>query len=194
MSATAKEATNFFEHCLVAARLVDEFKVTTVTKGYVVRAVRMATVCSVGKGGVQYASDKAQAEKAIQEKPWEKCGLIKEHVVPVSLICAQVRNALRTTRDKSQAATPLMLGDQDRLGLTPEVIELFVQNPRAWEVARIIREWTLLAWITEEENKRFDEKDRHGGKSIRKCMPKGWKIDQDRFARYVNCKINLSKI
>ena len=172
----------------------DEFPATTATNGHVLRAVRMATLCAAGKHGVQYASDDAQSHRESHGKHWEKCGLIKEHIVPVSLICEQVTKELGSTRDQSQGAMPLLLSDQDRQGLTPEVIELFQQHPRAWVVARIIREWTHLAWITEPENRRFDEKDRHGGISIRKRMPKGWEIGHDRLARYDACDIKVSKI
>ena len=194
MTARPTETTNFFWHCLVAAKLIDEIPNKTAAKSHSLRAVRMATVCAAGKNGVQYASDDARKRREDIGKHWEQCGLVKEHVVPVSLIYALVHSKLTATCGTADTTTPHVLSDQVTQGLTPEVIALFQQHPRAWLVGRIVREWTLLAWITELENKRFDDKSLHGGISIRKRMPKGWTEEQDRFTRYADCDIALSRI
>jgi hypothetical protein len=194
MTATSTEVTNFFWHCLVAAKVIDEFPENAATKAHALHAVRMATLCAAGKNGVQYASAEARIAKQEKGERWDQCGLIKEHIVPVSLVRTLVHSELKATRDNAQTASPLALSDQDIQGFTPAVIVLFQRNPRAWQVARIIREWTLLAWITEQENGRFDDKLRHGGISIRKRMPKGWNEKQSRFARYAACEIVLSQV
>lgn len=194
MTATATENINFFWHCLVAANVIDELPKNTATTSHSLRAVRMATVCCTGKNGVQYASEDARKRREAQGGHWEQCGLVKEHVVPVSLVHALVQSELVATCGSADTPRPHVLSDQNTQGLTPEVIALFQKHPRAWLVGRIVRQWTLLAWITELENKRFDDKTLHGGISIRKCMPKGWTEEQDRFTRYTDCDIALSRI
>lgn len=194
MTATASEVKNFFWHCLVAAKLMDEVTENTVTKAHVLHAVRMATLCAVGRNGVQYASDEARVIKESNNKHWEQCNLIKEHIVPVSVVRARVYSELKRSRNGNDDPVPITLSDSDTQGLTLEVIGEFQKNPRAWEVARIIREWTLLAWITKNDEAKFDDKKRHGGISIRKVMPTGWTEEQDKFARYVACGIVLSPI
>lgn len=193
-TARPAEALNFFWHCRVAVKLIDELQDTTVTKAHALHAVRMATLCAAGRNGVQYASEGARMIKGDQTKHWEKFGLVKEHAIPVRLVRTLVLNDLRATSDGAQAAVPLVLSEQDMQGLTPKVIALFRQHPRAWQAARIIREWTLLAWITKDEDARFDDKARHGGISLRDRMPTGWTHDQDRFARYNSCGIVVSPI
>jgi hypothetical protein len=193
MRANPSEITNFFWHCLVAARMTDEFKDTTVTKSYRLHAVRKATDCWAGRNGVQYASDAAIAENA-RSGHWEGCGLTKEHVIPVSVVRKLVHEGLTAPIASEGAVEPLILSDDETQGLTPEVVALFHQHPRAWVVARIIRNWTLHAWITVKEDERFDDKSKHDGISIRQRMPKGWKIGQDRFARYHACGIKVSPI
>ena len=194
MATSATEVSNFFWHCLVVAKLTDEVKQTPAIKSHVARAVRMATLCTAGRNGVLYASASAREEKDLQGKRWDQCGFIKEHVVPVSQIIARVRNQLEVTRDGLQAGLLAELSGEDVQGLTPDVINLFQQHPRALQVARIVHKWTLLAWITEQENKLFDDKYRHGGISIRKRMPKGWTEGQDIFARYNACGISVFPI
>jgi len=192
MTATPTENTNFFWHCLVAAKLIDELPSNAATSSHSLRAVRMATVCAAGRNGVQFASHAARERQESTAKHWDQCGLIKEHVVPVSLIHALVQGALKSTRavDPAKAAG---IPDEDLGGLTAGVVDLFRKHPRAWLVAKIVQDWTLLAWITESENERFDDKTRHG-MSLRKSMPQGWTEDQDRFARYNACEIAVSKI
>lgn len=192
--ATAAEITNFFWHCLVAARLMYEFEDTTVTRSHFANAVRKATVCWIGRNGVRYASQPALARKNALGEHWERCGLVKEHAVPVAIAQAEVRKELKARfSSENPAESPAELPHEVQ-GLTPEVVQLFQQNPRAWAVAQVIREWTLLAWITKEEDEKFDEKDRHGGISIRKRMPKDWNRNQSRFARYDACDITVSEI
>ena len=193
MKTTPTETTNFFWHCLMAAKVMDELPENTATKSHAVHAVRMATLCAAGKDGVQYASGAALKIREAQGTHWEQCGLIKEHVVPVSLVRQRVHSELKAAGDQA-TPSPLVLSVEDTQGLSPEVILLFQRHPRAWTVARIIREWTHLAWITKVEDERFDDKARHGGISLRKRMPKGWTEGMGRLARYDACEIVLSPI
>jgi len=152
----------------------------------------MATLCATGRNGVQYASDEAIRVKNSEGKHWEECGLIKEHALPVSLVCKRVYAELKANR---QAPIGTCGPCEDGgLALTPEAIALFQANPRAWQVALIIREWTHIAWITKEEDGRFDDRSRHGGISIRNRMPKDWTEGRSKFARYDACEIPVSRI
>ena len=193
MAASVSEINNFFWHCLVAAKLLDELRRETVTKSHILHAVRKATDCWAGRNGVQYASDDARAQKERIGKHWEKCGLRKEHVIPVRVVNQFVYEELMLPISTTGVSEPLVLSDQEMQGLTPEVVELFHQHPRAWTVARIIREWTLHAWITIPEDHCFDDKSKHGF-SIRHRMPQGWTRDQDRFKRYSDSGIRVSRI
>jgi len=190
LRATATEITNFFWHCRVATGLIDELPSNTVTRSHSLHAVRKATLCIAGRDGVAYTSDAARTRKIFANKPWEKCGLVKEHVVPVSVIHDRVRKEL----EHSNPAALRPLTDEEARAFTPQVADLFRQYPRAWMAGRIIQEWTLLAWITQKEEKEFDDKTKHGGISIRKRMPSDWNDDGDRFARYRACDIEVSRI
>lgn len=193
MPAKPSEITNFFWHCWVAAKLLDEPQDSTVIRSHILNAVRKATDCWAGRNGVQYASDDARALKHRLGLPWEQCGLRKEHVIPVGVVKKFVYEELQRPIAVNGAMDRLALSDHEMTGLTPDVVELFHQNPRAWSVARVIRDWTLHAWITIKEDQRFDDKARHG-LSIRSRMPQGWTPDQDRFKRYLDCDIKVSLI
>lgn len=192
MPATLTESNNFLWHCRVAAKLMDELPEHTVTKSHAVRAVRMATLCHAGKSGVRYVSSRAIAIKENKKKSWEKCGLIKEHIVPVSFIFEQVRRELNGNRE--HARTIPTLSQCAPSDLPSHVFAEFQQHPRAWQVAQVVREWTYLAWITRDDEKLFDDKNLHEGISVRKCMPRNWNPNQDRFSRYTNSNIMLSPI
>lgn len=177
----------------MAATVFDELPQNTVTRSYFLRGVRMATLCAAGKHGVQFASDGARARRAASGLHWDKCGLVKEHVVPVSVICALVRQELGVKDEGVRIAESLALLEE-AADLSPKVVALFQGNPRAWQIASLIRAWTLLAWITAEEDRKFDEKDSLGGISLRQRMPKEWNADADRLARYHACGIPLYRI
>jgi len=186
------EALNFYWHCVIAAKLIDELPPGTATRAHILRAVRMATICATGRNGVQYASDEAIRIKSSEGKRWEDCGLIKEHAFPVSLVCQRVYAQLKTNKESPEGA--FGSSENEGLGLPPETVALFQTSPRAWQVALVIREWTHVAWITKEEEGRFDDKSRHGGISIRSRMPKNWTEGQSRLARYDACEIPVSRI
>lgn len=192
MKPNASEAANFFWHCLFASKVVDEFPKNAATNAHFLNGVRLATVCIAGKAGVHYASEEARSIKEQSGSPWEKCGFIKEHVVPVSVISSFVRDELKKPGNSARwaEAKPCM----ESAGLTPEVLDLLAAHPRALQVARVVLEWTTLAWITKLENARFHDKARHGGISLGKRMPKDWTPVDDRLARYQVCKIPLVRL
>ena len=187
MQPSASDSTNFFWHCQIAAKLFDELPDSTVRNAYVLRAVRMASNCHIGAKGVRYASPAALAV-AGSGLEWKNKGLVKEHVVPVSVIAGFVREALK--RDP-QRGTAEGLSDLGISKYPRSVVDLFRQHPRAWQVAREVRKWTSMAWITENENRLFGDKELHGGKTITKCMPAGWTPGDNHFDRYVKCEIKL---
>lgn len=176
MTANPTEANYFRWHCAVAAMLIDALPANAATSAHTRHAIRMATVTAVGEKGVLHASKQAREIKEASGKAWNKCGLVKEHVIPVSLIHERVVEAL-----KRSAVGPDQGGQS------------FPDNPRARQVAKIVEEMTLLAWISKDEEARLRDKTRDAGKSLHKRMPTGWD-GKEKFARYIACGIEYSKI
>jgi len=187
-AAKESELINLFWHCRIATMLHDELPRSTVRNATFVEAVRMATYCHVGANGVQYASqDAIDAAGPAPKRKWTGKGLTKEHVVPVAVIAGFVREAL----DQPFLIDDSVLSGLDGANYSQAVSALFREHPRAWQMARVVRDWALMAWITGAENDRFSDKARHGGKTIRTCMPLGWTRDHCRFKRYTDCNIQL---
>jgi len=187
MKPTTSEHTNLFWNCRIAAMLVDDLEETTARNGIFAHAVRRATECHVGAKGVQYASQ-AALDAAGPNREWKNKGLVKEHIVPLSEIARFVRQALA---NPPPVGIDAGLSELDGAGYPPAVVALFREHPRAWQVARVVRAWTSMAWITRQENERFADKDLHNGKTITKCMPAGWQPGMSHFMRYDACKIPL---
>lgn len=190
---TAKpaELRNFFWHCHVAAKLVDELPANPATRAHVGHAIRKATACWDGRDGVGFASPLAMEAKRVAEVHWDRCGLIKEHVIPVSEVTGRVRAELEALRGRDLPAPQPSAGDRETF--PAEVLALFLKHPRAWQVAQLVREWTLQAWITPEEDKRL--RDGAGnGCDLSKAMPPGWSSAQSRFARYDHCGLRVEPI
>lgn len=182
MKPSASEAVNFFWYCRVAAMLIDELPDTTVTKAMALRSVRMATLCAAGRNGILYASVGAREEA--NGRPLHSCGLVREHAIPVNLVRTLVLDELRATRGMP---LPSEL-DGDTQGLPPEVLALFQDQPRAWQVARIIRKWTSIAWVTEDEHTKLEKS------GLGDSMPAGWTYDMDPFQRYEKCGIKVTPL
>jgi hypothetical protein len=174
---TRAEASYFLRHCEVAALLLDAFSpLDPATSSHVVRAIRMATLNAAGKNGVSHASTQARKRKEATGKPWHQCGLIKEHAVPVSLIYRRVLDAF----------SAMGLGDPSLVDLSDLAADeqaFARRNPKAWSIAKIVREETVLAWITADEDAELRKR------GLQRCMPPGWDESQSRFARYETCGI-----
>lgn len=191
MAARPSELTNFFWHCRVAVKLIDELPDTTVTRSHAARAVRMATLCAAGRDGVEFASTAAMAVKqGAGNRKWWECQLHREHVIPVANVHKYVLQDLRASCGSGQSRNSLVESDKDNdmQWLPPAIIALFRDNPRAWQAARIIRYWTELCWVTPGEHEEF------GRRKLGDRMPKDWRPGMDRFARYKHCKIDVVPI
>lgn len=192
MKPNSSEASNFFWHCVVAAKVADELPRNPATNAHFLNGVRLASVCIAGKHGVHYASEDARSIQEQSGAPWNKCGFIREHVVPVSIISDFVREELKKPAESVQ--WDVLKASMESAGLTSEVLDRFAVHPRARQVAQVVLEWTTLAWITKSENGRFRDKAKHGGITLGKRMPKDWAPGHDRLARYVACGIPLVKL
>lgn len=64
---------------------------------------------------------------------------------------------------------------------------LVLGKPKAWQIAEVVRESTLPAWVTKGEDAELRKKGLH------KSMPKGWD-GKDKFARYNDCGIHCESI
>jgi hypothetical protein len=178
MTATWIESEHFLTHCEVAALVIDTLPANAATRAHARHALRMATLNVAGRNGVLYASSKARQIKQATGKDWHQSGLIKEHVVPLSLIHKWVVEELARPLPADGAA-----------GVTTTI----VRADRARQVANIVREWTLLAWISQDDDARLRDRGLNAGKSLHKSMPADWD-GQDRFARYSACGIEYAPI
>ena len=185
------EDEQFYWNCHVAAKIIDDVESNTATRACALYAVRKASICYAGKNGVRYATPAAVKKQADTGRSWHKAGLVKEHVVPVSMIRERVVDQLAAA--KKDRAEAVILGDDDAEGLSVRTTTLFRNDPRAWQVGRIVRDLTVLAWVTREDERLFDDKARHGGISLRKRMPLGWN-GVDYKARYSACGIALVEL
>lgn len=187
MTRSSSESTNLFWHCFIIAKLHDEVPEGAARNSNIQHAIRKATECAVGANGVQYASEAAL--EVLDRGPRNDLErLIKEHVVPVSVIATLVREVL----DGEESCLESRQGRElTSMSFPTSVESLFRENPRAWGVAQVVADWSIMAWITKAENNRFSDKELHAGGSIAKCMPAGWSRAQSKFARYEKCEIKL---
>jgi hypothetical protein len=179
MTATSAELQNFLWHCEVAALLSTSLPPTTSTKAHVLNAIRKATHAAVGSNGVGHASHKARERQASMGLPWHKCGLIREHTIPVSVVCKRVREVLSRLPARHADAMLRNASSSIAPGLW---------SPTALQIADVVLEGTLMAWITEPEDQRLS------ANGLGQRMPPGWKDGHDPFARYVACNIDCVEI
>jgi hypothetical protein len=185
------ELENFYWHCRVASRIRQDFAHTRATNANFESAIRLATACITGKDGVPFASEDAIRERMhSHKKGWTGLDLIKEHVIPVSLIANQVRKAIDARLEPHHVKE--MVDEARRRGYQPDA--RLSDHPEALVTACVIHKWTILAWVTKAENARFKDKVRHGGKSLVKDMPPDWEEDHGLFARYLDSGIKLVPI
>lgn len=93
MHYTKVESGYFYWHCRAAAQLLENLPLNTATRVHVHNAIRMATLNAVGKNGIRLASKDAAAQLDRNVGKAKTKGLLREHVVPVSVIAAEVESA-----------------------------------------------------------------------------------------------------
>ena len=149
--------------------------------------MRRATDCRAGLKGVRYASVNAITHQASLGLPWSKCGFEKEHVIPAGVVHASVREVLGAS-DTPNTAVMNKSVEIELAHLPASVLEQFRAHPRALMVARIVDELTLHAWVTKPEHIKLKD----SGLGAR--MPADWTSENDKFARYKKCEIEVRSI
>ncbi|HFL2038784.1 TPA: hypothetical protein ACXIGC_000146 [Stenotrophomonas maltophilia] len=192
---TPAELANFYWYCAAAAQLIEQLPGNAATRSVSRHAVRNATNALTGNKGVPYASVAARKVCMANGGSWERCGLRREHAIPVGHIHRELVAAIWAPRsdlalaeargrlDEEMAATPVKSG----------AFAGFPSNPRIAIVVDIIRASTALAWLTEEEDDLLKARLGDGSWSLNQRMPPGWD-GKDPLARYRFCKIDVLEI
>lgn len=185
LSYTPREARHFYWHCSTAATLLDSLELNTATRVHLNNAVRMATLNAAGKSGIRLASASASALLTVASGKQGPKGLIREHVVPVSVIVRQVEEAWSSRVQYAWRELVPGLKDEDLENWKVVDSDYFLDSvaPFSAVIATLVRDRTLLAWVTSEDNARLRESGL--GKSMPDYLP-----DNPR-ARYQACKIEL---
>ncbi|WP_155953102.1 hypothetical protein [Pseudoxanthomonas suwonensis] len=189
MSYTSQEAFYFYWHCTTAALLIEKLEHNTATNSHIRHAIRMASETARGKLGVQYASRDALARKPVDSSRWSGLDLVREHVVPVSVISKRVMDAHgdRLTYTWRELLGHLTQEDMNNWQILDSDYFLDRSADFSAVVAAIVRQWTVLAWVTKEEDKRL----RKAG--LTKSMPIGSE-GKEQLSRYKACGIELVSI
>lgn len=195
MSATLKELQHFYWYCHIAAEVIATLPSNEATRAVSRNAVRMATLNVVGRKGIGIASDDAHRIKQETGKDWYKCGLIREHAVPVSEIHRRVVSEISRPMTPEQAviATGALKTDMAASGLDRTAIDAFPANPAAWAAVRIIRALAHICWVSAEDDRNLGGARTDGSVNLRKSMPGNWD-GEDPLARYKHADINVSPI
>jgi hypothetical protein len=182
---TQKEARYFYWHCMTVATLLENLDLNTATSVHVNKGIRMATLNAVGRLGISLASPSAAKKIASSTGPGSYKGLLREHVVPVSVISTHVLQAWRSTERPSWRELLPWLNKEDCRHW--EVVDsdyfLEVTAPLSALVATIVRRKTLLAWVTSADNLELRSR------GLIKRMPDS--STDDPRARYTACGISL---
>jgi hypothetical protein len=195
MAATLKEFKLFYWYCHVATQIIAALPSNEATRAVSLHAVRMATLNFAGKNGILVASADARRTKEESGRPWSRCGLVREHAVPISVIHQRVVMEVHkpmTDIEMADSATQL---EADMLvhGMDQQAINEFPHNPRAWSVVKVVRELTHLCWVSTKDDGCLRSRSVDGGKSLHKSMPKDWDGIEP-FARYRKCEIEVAPI
>lgn len=187
MTYTPKEARYFYWHCMTAATILEVLEVierNAATNVHLNNAVRMATLNAVGRRGISLASPSAAAKIATSTGTGRFKGLLREHVVPVSVISMRVRKAW-SSRERPTWRELAWLKDEDlqHWAVVDSDYFLDAEAPLSAVVADIVRQSTLLAWVTSADNSELRSR------GLTKRMPEG--SDDDPHARYTACDIKL---
>ena len=185
MTYTPREARHFYWHCMTAATLLEVLERNTATNVHLNNAVRMATLNAVGRRGISLASPSAAAKIASSTGPGRFKGLLREHVVPVSVISMRVEKAWTSHERPTWRELVPWLKDEDfqHWAVVDSDYFLDTQAPLSAVVAAIVRQSTHLAWVTSADNSELRSR------GLTKCMPES--SDDDPHARYTACGIKL---
>jgi len=183
---TDQGSRSMYWHCEVAAMVLSQLPMNPITKQHVRESLRYATLSATGRP--RYASLEA---KRILDTGSSR-SLVKEHAVPVSIVIGKVLERARPILDIKDGAYRFMPQDENpqrRLAHTEKSSERIIAlgNLRAWEIAEIIREWAVLAWVTTSEDQRLRDAGLH------KTMPPDWN-GADKFLRYERCGIGYVEL
>lgn len=173
-------------HCEIAAMVLNQFPINPFTKQHVREAIRYATNSVNVKP--RYASQ--EAIELIKTNCKKDC--IKEHAIPVSLVIGKVMDRARPILLFKEGKHDFLRPDQSsqwRFAKTTSESEraFAMGNIRAWEIADLIKEWSVTAWVTKSEDERLRKHKLHNR------MPSGWD-GENLLARYQACGIECLEI
>jgi hypothetical protein len=168
-------------HCEVAAMVLNQLPMNPCTKQHVRESIRYATLSA--HGSPRFVSH--EAKPTFDEGKMDS--LVREHVVPVSIVIGKVLERARPFidfEDGSHRFMPAEKHSQWRLARTESGSErvFSLGNLRAWEIAEIVKQWSVLAWVTKSEDQRLRDARLHSS------MPSDWN-GTDLFSRYEKCGI-----
>ncbi len=173
-------------HCEIVAMVLNQLPINPSTKQHVREAIRYATNSVNVKP--RYAS--LEAIQLINQNRKDEC--IKEHTIPISLIVGKVMNYARpilVLKDGKHEFLPQDQSTQWRLAKTAIESEkaFALGRIRAWEIADLVKKWTVTAWVTKSEDGRLRQEKLHN------CMPSDWD-GANLLARYQACGIECMEI
>ena len=180
-------AHGLYWHCEVAAMVINQLPTNPYTKQHVREAIRHATNSVFV--APRFAS---RAAKPAIEETSDRKGLVREHVIPVSTIIGKVLERTRPIlhiKDGNPRFLPIEESVQWRLSKAERNSEkaIAMGNIRAWEIADLVKKWTVIAWVTKSEDERLRKHKLHNR------MPSGWD-GENLLARYQACGIECLEI
>lgn len=176
-------------HCEVAAMLLNEFPRNVTTNQHLRNAIRFATSSVMAKP--RHASESALRQ--MNDSDSSTKGLVKEHTIPVgtiiSILLNQTHPIIRVTDRMDPHFVPTSENAKWGLARSEKNQEkvIVLGNIRAWEIAEIIKKWSVVSWITQSEDQSLRDRKLHDR------MPPEWD-GSNVFARYDACGIKCLMI
>jgi len=192
MAATRSELANFYWYCAALTQVIEQLPGNAATRSVSRHALRNATHAIAGREGIRYATAAAFAAMEANGGVWERCGLLKEHTIPIGHIHQLLIDAIGAARSEAelQAASRRLADDMAADGLDTKSLSEFPSNPRIAFVADIIKSSTMMAWLTKPEEQRLRDAKSKGLGDLHRRMPPKWD-GRDPFARYRACEIEV---
>lgn len=174
-------------HCEVAAMVLNQLPTNPYTKQHVREAIRHATNSVLVTPRFASRTAKAAIESDIDRKD-----LIREHAVPVSTVIGKVLERTRPILHiKDGDARFLKLEESTQWRFSKAELDsekvIPLGNIRAWEIADLVKKWTVIAWVTRSEDEQLRRHKLHN------CMPPDWD-GENLLARYQACGIECLEI